>query len=166
MFVSAALVYSFITFTQLYISHSRIGRTSRFNYLSFGSTHAFTIMCNSHENFPHHIILGQGLKVSRQKLAQMLLFFYVLHSVRFKKLFPMVGIVVEYGHCVCPISLHLCNVYLIPLELAGLECDPHQVTIKLLPRNFLNQRARCLCGYLPGCTYNLPCILRWRVVLC
>ena len=40
----------------------------------------------------------------------------------------MVGIGVEYGHHVCPISLHVWNDYLIPLELVWLECDPHHVS--------------------------------------
>ena len=44
----------------------------------------------------------------------------------------MVGIVVVYVHCVCPISLHLWTVYLIPPELVGLVCDPHHV-IFILP---------------------------------
>ena len=47
-------------------------------------------------------------------------FSYVHHSVNFLKLSPTVGIFVAYGHCVCPISLHLWNVYLLPLELVGL----------------------------------------------
>ena len=44
----------------------------------------------------------------------------------------MFGISVEHGHQVCPILLHLWNDYLIPLELEGLECDPHHV-ILILP---------------------------------
>ena len=80
--------------------------------------------------FPDHRILSKVLKGAWQPLAQMLLFFYVLHSVKFKKLFPIVGIVVEYVHYVCPISIHLWNVYLLPPELAGLECDPHHVIFR------------------------------------
>ena len=53
--------------------------------------------------------------------------FYVLHSVKFIELLPMVWIGVEYGHQVYPISLHLWNVYLLPIELADLECHPHHV---------------------------------------
>ena len=57
----------------------------------------------------------------------MLLFFYVLHSVKFKKNSPIFEIVVEYGHCACLVFLHLWNVNLLPLELAGLECHQHHI---------------------------------------
>ena len=52
----------------------------------------------------------------------------------------MVDIVVEYGHCVCPISLHLWNVYLIPLELAGLECDSHHVNFRFPFSNYTQKQ--------------------------
>ena len=51
MSVSAALFSSFISLTQLHISHSRMGRTSRFTSFSFGYNHDFTILCNSHDVF-------------------------------------------------------------------------------------------------------------------
>ena len=57
-------------------------------------------------------------------------FFCVLHSVKLKKLFPIVRIVLEYGHCVCTISLHIWNVYLLPPELLGLECDPYHIILR------------------------------------
>ena len=42
----------------------------------------------------------------------------------------MVGIGVKYVHQVSPISLHLWNGYFLPLDLAGLECDPHHVIFR------------------------------------
>ena len=42
----------------------------------------------------------------------------------------MVGIGVEYEHQLFPISLHLWNDYLLPLELAGLEYDPNHVIFR------------------------------------
>ena len=87
MSVSAALVSSFVPFTYLHICHSRIKRTSRFAFLYFGFTHDFTILSNSHEVFPHHRILGQGLKVAWQQLAQMF-FFNMSCTVSSLKTFP------------------------------------------------------------------------------
>ena len=60
----------------------------------------------------------------------MLLFFHVLHSVKLKKLFPMFGFGVKYGHFVCVVSLQLWNVYRLPIELAGLECDHHHANFR------------------------------------
>ena len=59
----------------------------------------------------------------------MLLFSLVHHSVKLKKLFPMIRIDVEYGHQVCPISLQLWDDYLFLIELKDSECDQHQVII-------------------------------------
>ena len=53
-----------IPFKQLNIIHSRIGRKICFIYLSFGSTCAFTIMCNSHDVFPHKDRLGPRIASS------------------------------------------------------------------------------------------------------
>ena len=42
----------------------------------------------------------------------------------------MVGIVLEYGHFFCPVALHLWNIYLLSLKLAGFKCDPHHVIFR------------------------------------
>ena len=54
---------------------------------------------------------------------------YVLHSVKVRKLFPMVGIVVEYGHFVCPISLH-------PLEFLPSSTWTNGLGVWSTPRYF------------------------------
>ena len=64
MSISAALVSSFLLFSQLHIIHSRIGQTSRFTSLSFGSTHDFTILCNSHDDFSSPQKIGPRIEGS------------------------------------------------------------------------------------------------------
>ena len=74
MSISAALVSLFLPFMHIHMSYSRIGGTSHLTSLPFFSTHYFKIMCNSHENFPHHRRLVQGLKGEWKQLSHMLLF--------------------------------------------------------------------------------------------
>ena len=64
MSVSAALDYLFLIFTQLHISHSIIGRTMCFAYLSFGSTRDFKILCNSHDIFSSPQKIGPRIEGS------------------------------------------------------------------------------------------------------
>ena len=54
---------------QIHISHSRIGRTSRFTSVSFGSTHDFIILCNSHEVFPSPQNIGPRIEGSMTTIA-------------------------------------------------------------------------------------------------
>ena len=131
MSVSEAFVSSFLPFAQLYISHSRIGRTSRFTSLYFGSTHDFTIACNSQEFFSSSQNTGPRLAGRMTTIDTYVVVFSRPAQYQVLKRFPMVGIGVDYGNQVCPISLHLWNIYLLPLELAGLECDPHHVSFRL-----------------------------------
>ena len=48
--------------------------------------------------FPHHRRLGQGLKGHDDNWNRCCCFSYVLHKVKYKKHFPIDGIVVEYWH--------------------------------------------------------------------
>ena len=88
MFVSAAPVSSFFPFTQLHISHSIIGRTSRFTSLSFGSTHDFTIMCNSHEIFPSPQKIGPTIEGITTTIVTYVAVFKCPAQCQVKKHFP------------------------------------------------------------------------------
>ena len=130
MFVSAALVSSFIPFTQLRISHLRIGRTICFTPMSFGSTHAFKILCNSHVIFLSGQKIGPSIEGSIKKLAQMLLLLSHLTQCQYFKTFTMVWIGKECGNQVWPISLNISDDHCLPLKLAGLQCDPTHVIFR------------------------------------
>ena len=106
---SVALVSSFLPFMHLHISYSRIGQKSCFTSVYFGSTHDSKIMLNSHDGFSLPKNIGLRIEGSMTTIGKYF-FKYVLHSVKFKNVSPMIGIVVEYGHFVCPISLKLWNV--------------------------------------------------------
>ena len=104
-----------------------MGWTSRFTSVSFGSNYPFTIRCNSYNKFLLITKMGQGLQAAWQQLAHMLLFCPRPAQCQVLKLFPMFGIGEDDVHQFCPIFLHLWDGYLLPLELAGLGCDPHHV---------------------------------------
>ena len=89
MSVSAALVSSFIPFTHPHIKHSRIGRTSRFNSLSFGSTHDFTIMCNSHKLFSSPQKIGPNIEGSMTTIGTDVVVFSMSCTVSGFKTFPL-----------------------------------------------------------------------------
>ena len=98
-----------------------------FTSLSFASTHAFTIMCKSHDIFSSSQKIGPRIAGSMITVDTYAVVFPLSCTV---SLLPIVGIGVEYGHQICPISLHIWNNYLLPFELAGLECDPHHVIFR------------------------------------
>ena len=132
MSVSAALVSSFLPFMQLHIRHSIIGRTRRFTSMSLGSTHDIKIMCNSHAFFSSPQKIGPRIEGIMTTIGTYVVVFSMSCTVSsLKNFFPIFWIVVEYGHCVCNISLQLWNVYLLSPELAVLECDPHHVIFRL-----------------------------------
>ena len=69
MSIYGALLSSLLPFTQLYIIHSRIGQTSRFKSLSFGSTRDFTVMCNSYGVFPSPQNIGRRIEGIMTKIV-------------------------------------------------------------------------------------------------
>ena len=77
MSVSAALVYWFIPLMQLHISHSIIGHTSRFTSVSFGYTHDFTILYNSHEVFSSQQKIGPRIEGSMTTIGIYVIVFYM-----------------------------------------------------------------------------------------
>ena len=89
MTIFAALVSSFCPFTQLYIRHSRIGRTSRFTSLSFGSDHDFIIMCNSYEVFPSPQKIGPRIEGSMTTIGTDVVVFSMSFTVSSLKNFPL-----------------------------------------------------------------------------
>ena len=88
MSVSAALVSSFLPFTQHHISHSRIGCTSHFISLSFGSTHDFTIMCNSHDVFSSLYNIGPSIEGSMTTIGTDDVVFLFPAQCQVKNTFP------------------------------------------------------------------------------
>ena len=117
MSVSVALLSSFLPFTQLHISHSRMGRTISFISLSFGSNHPFKIPCNYHDVFYSSQQIGPIISVSITISGTYVVIFSLSYTVSILLFFPMLSIVVEYGHQVCTIFLHFWNGYLLPLEM-------------------------------------------------
>ena len=130
MSVSEALVSSFLPFTHIHISHSRIRQTSRFTFLSFGSTHAFKIPCNSYGIFSSTQNIWPRIVGSMTTIRTYIVVFTSSCKVSILKNVVLVRIDVEYGYQVCPISLYLWNVYPCSLGLVVLQCDPQHVIIR------------------------------------
>ena len=72
MSASELLVSSFLPIMHIYISHIRIGRTSRLNSLYFVCTHAFTITCNSRKFLPSSPNIGKRLAGSMATISHAL----------------------------------------------------------------------------------------------
>ena len=72
---------SFLPFTQLHISHSRIERTSCFTFLSFSSTHYFTIMSNYHAIFSSPQKIGPSIEGSMTTIGTDVAVFYMSCTV-------------------------------------------------------------------------------------
>ena len=92
--IFVSLVSSFLPFMQLHISHLRIGQKIRFVSVSFGSTHDFTILSNSHEVFSSPQNIGPRIEGSMTTIGTDVVVFSMSCTVsRFKKI-PIVGIFV------------------------------------------------------------------------